>query len=757
MITVSLQDMRPDPQDTVVFYLENIYLLLANPPNASQTSSASFTLASPPTFSPPPWAIWVNSLWFLSGVSSILGAGSAMFLQGWTKRYIWITRHPHLTPDRRARVRELFSKYTRGPYIFWGTGPMVFLVHFSIFLFMAGGIIYIHYVNRIFFNILGSWIAVLLIILYVTYASTSILKTEVLFYAPLSPLIFRICLRVSHAVLEISSHLPYLGRLCDYYRLRCRDLHLRYRGGMLEGKRKAAEVAASTRSSEIDINILEWTVDFLVEDAALEKFLGAIPGFFDSKLVTDVRERLSEDFRIKFGRALDGFLDHTFSSDAFSGSVRSDRLLTCLSAARAALGPGDVSRILDDVYDGRWPMALRSIEVGYAVRRWDDDVRFSSLSRRIVGRIISRVRERDDRWIALVKDEFGIPELAFEDHVGGGGDDASLIVLIHVARRLMQVRTDSLPPWDPDVLRGLSRFDVRNTLPGLRYNFCALWNELVQEARRHGGAGSIPVLILREICHLHTVLHQGADVAPATYSGLTASDGNALLEPSLFPSCYIVDHCLDLAIQVSPDEGVLPPAFHVSVTPPFPTPVHSSPLPVPLEGQSVARSSDFTHAEISAISHIVATSPSSINAIRLARRQVQEMEVTPSSTIGFSSPSAPTSIPSHSSRATNPLLPASTNSAVTRTEDHFAPTQETPSPPSSSPAATRRFVSPQISRILEGPAAPNLGNTAVHDDTLNLDPHISTEAYSRRGKSAASSNQDVATSSRRESREGGPR
>lgn len=739
MITVSLQDMRPDPKDTVVFYLENIYLLLANP-NASQAST-SFTLATPPVFSPPPWAIWVNSLWFLSGVSSILGAGSAMFLQGWTKRYIRITQHPHLTPDQRARVRETFSKYSHGPYIFWGSGPMVFLVHLSIFLFMAGGIIYVHYVNRFFFNILGSWIAVLLITLYIIYASTSILKTEMLFYAPLSPLIFRICLRVLHAVLQVSSHIPRLGRLCNHYKLRCRDLYLRYRDGMLEGKRKAAEVAASTRSPEIDPNILEWTFNFLIDDTALEKFLGAIPGFFDSKLVQNIQEHLSQDFRIKFGRALNGFLDHTFSSNAFSGSVRSDRLLTCLNAARAALGPGEVSRILNDVYDGRWPTALQSVEVGYALRRWDY-TRFSSPLRRIVARIISCVRERDDRWIALVKGEFGIPELAFQDHVGGG-DDVSLVILINITRKLLQVRTDT-PPWDPDILRGLSDFDVRNTLPGVQHGFCALWNELVQEARRRG-AGSIPVLILREIYHLHTGLHQDTDVAPVT-SGPTTSGGNTLIGPSLYPFCYIVDHRLDSAIQVPP--------FHVSDAPPFPTSIHASSSPVPLEGQSIARSSDVTAAEISAISHIAATSPSSIVASRLSRRQVQESEMTPSS-IGFSSPPTPTSIPSLNSRATHPMLPAFMNSVVTRA-DYFAPTQETPSP-SSPLAATRRFVPPQISRISDGSAAPSLGNAIMHNDTLNPNRNISTKAYSYSCKSA-SSTQDVTTGSmRREHHEDGTR
>src|SRR5260221_7509881 len=60
VVVVSVQDLRPNSQDTSAFYLENIYLLLANP---NQTPSS---VARPPPFSPPTSAIWVNSCWFLS-------------------------------------------------------------------------------------------------------------------------------------------------------------------------------------------------------------------------------------------------------------------------------------------------------------------------------------------------------------------------------------------------------------------------------------------------------------------------------------------------------------------------------------------------------------------------------------------------------------------------------------------------------------------------------------------------------------------
>ncbi|KAH9959556.1 hypothetical protein BGW80DRAFT_107640 [Lactifluus volemus] len=60
LLAVSIQDLRPNPQDTVAFYLANIYQLLADP-NISRASTLA-TPATPPPFSPPRYAIWVNSL-----------------------------------------------------------------------------------------------------------------------------------------------------------------------------------------------------------------------------------------------------------------------------------------------------------------------------------------------------------------------------------------------------------------------------------------------------------------------------------------------------------------------------------------------------------------------------------------------------------------------------------------------------------------------------------------------------------------------
>ncbi|KAF8260509.1 hypothetical protein EI94DRAFT_1520046, partial [Lactarius quietus] len=59
LTSVSIQDIRPNSQDTSNFYLANIYQTVADP---NRTNTSSSLPASPPPFSPPNYAVWVNSL-----------------------------------------------------------------------------------------------------------------------------------------------------------------------------------------------------------------------------------------------------------------------------------------------------------------------------------------------------------------------------------------------------------------------------------------------------------------------------------------------------------------------------------------------------------------------------------------------------------------------------------------------------------------------------------------------------------------------
>ncbi|KAH9965663.1 hypothetical protein BGW80DRAFT_1178648, partial [Lactifluus volemus] len=87
-LTVSVQDLKPNSQDTTAFYLANIYQLLADQNISISRTSILATPVQPPVFSPPNSSVLVNSLWFLSLVISLTSALLATMLQQWARRYL---------------------------------------------------------------------------------------------------------------------------------------------------------------------------------------------------------------------------------------------------------------------------------------------------------------------------------------------------------------------------------------------------------------------------------------------------------------------------------------------------------------------------------------------------------------------------------------------------------------------------------------------------------------------------------------------
>jgi hypothetical protein len=83
---VTVQDLRPNSQDISAFCLDNIYQVLADP-NVTRSSTPS-PVAKPPSFSPSRYAVWVNSLWFLSLVMNLSCALWATSLHQWARRYL---------------------------------------------------------------------------------------------------------------------------------------------------------------------------------------------------------------------------------------------------------------------------------------------------------------------------------------------------------------------------------------------------------------------------------------------------------------------------------------------------------------------------------------------------------------------------------------------------------------------------------------------------------------------------------------------
>ncbi|KAI0266276.1 hypothetical protein BGY98DRAFT_939186 [Russula aff. rugulosa BPL654] len=107
LLALTVQDLRPNSQDISAFYLGNIYQVLADP-NVTHSSAPS-PVAKPPSFSPPRYAVWVNTLWFLSLVMSVSCALWATSLHQWARRYLRLTQPARRNPEKRARARAFFA------------------------------------------------------------------------------------------------------------------------------------------------------------------------------------------------------------------------------------------------------------------------------------------------------------------------------------------------------------------------------------------------------------------------------------------------------------------------------------------------------------------------------------------------------------------------------------------------------------------------------------------------------------------------
>ncbi|KAH9057279.1 hypothetical protein EDB87DRAFT_1793416, partial [Lactarius vividus] len=155
LISVSIQDIRPNPQDTSNFYLANIYQTLKDP--GSNISSS--LPASPPPFSPPNHAVWVNALWFLSLAISLTCALLATLLQRWARRYLKVTQ-PRYSPHKRARIHAFFFEGVDKFLLPWAVEALPTLLHISLFLFFAGISVFLWNINLTISNLVLSWIGV---------------------------------------------------------------------------------------------------------------------------------------------------------------------------------------------------------------------------------------------------------------------------------------------------------------------------------------------------------------------------------------------------------------------------------------------------------------------------------------------------------------------------------------------------------------------------------------------------------------------
>jgi Family of unknown function (DUF6535) len=106
LLSVTVPDLKQDPQDTSVFYLESMYKLQVL---TGSTASLASTVAEPPRFSAPKSAIWVNTLLILSLCLNICAILLAMLMREILLTYLWQMGSPQFSPHYQARVNEILA------------------------------------------------------------------------------------------------------------------------------------------------------------------------------------------------------------------------------------------------------------------------------------------------------------------------------------------------------------------------------------------------------------------------------------------------------------------------------------------------------------------------------------------------------------------------------------------------------------------------------------------------------------------------
>jgi hypothetical protein len=668
----------------------------------------------------------------------------ATFIQKWARRYIKITQPSQYSPHKRARLRAFFSDGVDKWHVSWAIEALPTLLHISFFLFLIGILIYLLATNYTAFGYVVWW-AVLSVVAYLTITLLPIFRPNSPYYAPLSSPIWYFYVTIRYTAFKVLSS-PAVRRVhvhtADYFR----SLKESYYDQFLEDIGKTAEEIAWKQASDIDIRVLESTFDALGEVGAQEEFFAAIPGFFESEVVNDLKDHITGEFRVKFREALNRFLERTLSLGSVSELVRSRRLVISLNAADAALGFDDVLQILWDVLNGRWPDLTQSVEVAQSLRQWvvkNDE--FTPYIRRIAAQAVVDVRERRESWISLVKDEFGLPDpdiRRFTEH----GNSVLLSILIHVTRRTM--RTGS---WTPRVLLSLSGFSIHNTLPGLQHTFCTMWNDILLEARARGD-DNIYVEMLRELRHVYIDLHRGTDASPIAFSGATFDFDPILDDPRSYRFCNIPNHRQDLTIHTSISGSFILPSPTKLDQSPDAMP-HHSPLRHHLtpHGSTATLESSANHVAYHA-DGFTWPSPTE-DHVRISTQAPSISDSSVSESIGTAITWDPNLlVPSEASQS----VVAIASAAKSLRTDHSTPEIRITGPGETSQAPTRPFIlqhprsvpatiAPPTGHGRPSPSVPDLGVTtdALRDTTSSVTVSYSQEGNKQQDTVAPSAGPDI--------------
>ena len=577
---MSIQGLQQNSPDISAFYLANIFQLLAADLNGSHVYIPP--MLSPPSasVSVPKHAVWVNSLWFLSLVISLMCALSATFVRQWADRYIKVTagQEPH-SLHQQARIRAFFAEGVDNSRLPLVVGLIPTFLHLSVFLFLAGLCVFLNHLHPTVFNVVASSVGVC-VSMYLCIVVMPILRYNTPYHSPLSSLAWYFWTGMLWMFFVITRGFTALRFWpCFCIRIRCfsytsserlAQLHRRYLKRLLDGFRKAAEESAQNLSSEIDGRALVWTARSLDGDDKQERFFANIPAFCYSKALAAPRDAFKGTNGEKMLEVLVGFLHRTESSNLDPISKRR-RIDICRKAMHAA----DLCitwRLFQRVWHADWTRLLNSVEFGLFLRAAKyGGPRADYESKRVIAAIIATTQERDDRWFELATGQLGESRAVLENY-SAHGDSVLLANCIDICRRNIRAYTEHAYLVTAAMrslhLEIVSNFDARNTLPFLQHDFCRLWNQLISMTREGPYIRALAVQILRNIRHVYIALHQGTDAALIALHGSTADNDPIIFFASSYRPCNLPSHIHDVVVDPTGEMAQPPITTDIPLTAP---------------------------------------------------------------------------------------------------------------------------------------------------------------------------------------------
>ncbi|KAH8983808.1 hypothetical protein EDB86DRAFT_2833803 [Lactarius hatsudake] len=279
-IAISYPNLQQDPNIVTQSLLAQISQQL---PNASGNDNSGISSRS--SFVPPRSIVFINSVWFLSLVLSLICALLATLFQQWAHKYLHTIRRNH-APHVRAHIREYFARGARKFGIFGLVEALPFLLFVSVHLFFAGLVAFAFHANHTV-----AYVTVAIVgfcsLSFIAITLMPLIFHDCPYYTPLTPILWYSAQIIPLSFFSVLYHgakqmHDRWGTVSDGFLKVFRDQHEYKAKSLSEGMMSKFENSAKRISMDIYKGTLVRTLQWLSEDRDLEEFVAGIPGLCES-------------------------------------------------------------------------------------------------------------------------------------------------------------------------------------------------------------------------------------------------------------------------------------------------------------------------------------------------------------------------------------------------------------------------------------------------------------------------------------------